>query len=72
MPEKIRRIRISDDLWRRLGEAIRDGDPDANRSSLIRRFVRWYVGDSDDLPRRPAPRRAAQEDSPPGQAGGPP
>jgi hypothetical protein len=56
-----RRIRMDDDLWERLDEAVRRADPDDNRSALIRRLVRWYVGDIDEIPRRPEPRRRPEE-----------
>jgi hypothetical protein len=52
-----RRIRIDDDLWQRLEEAVKRADPDANRSVILRRFARWYVGDIDEMPQRPEPRR---------------
>jgi hypothetical protein len=48
-----RRIRMDDDLWKRLEEAAKRADPDSNRSVIIRRFARWYVGDIDELPQRP-------------------
>jgi Ribbon-helix-helix protein, copG family len=51
-----RRIRMDDDLWERLDEAVKRADPDDNRSALIRRLARWYVGDIDEIPRRPEPR----------------
>jgi ribbon-helix-helix CopG family protein len=56
-----RRIRMDDDLWERLDEAVKRADPDDNRSALIRRLARWYVGDIDEIPRRPEPRRADQD-----------
>ena len=52
-----RRIRMDDDLWKRLDEAAKQADPDANRSAVLRRFARWYVGDIDEMPQRPEPRR---------------
>jgi hypothetical protein len=52
-----RRIRLDDDLWQRLDEAAKRADPDSNRSVLIRRFARWYVGDIDTMPERPEPER---------------
>lgn len=55
-----RRIRMDDDLWQRLEEAAKRADPDANRSVILRRFARWYVGDIDELPQRPEPRRDAR------------
>jgi hypothetical protein len=50
-----RRIRMDDDLWERLDKAAKEADPDSNRSALLRRFARWYVGDIDEMPRRPEP-----------------
>jgi hypothetical protein len=52
-----RRIRMDDDLWQRLEEAAKRADPDANRSVVLRRFARWYVGDIDEMPLRPESRR---------------
>jgi hypothetical protein len=51
-----RRIRMDDDLWRRLDESAKRADPDSNRSALLRKFARWYVGDIDEMPQRPAPK----------------
>ena len=51
-----RRIRMDEDLWQRLDEAVKRADPDSNRSALLRRFSRWYVGDIDEAPRRPEPK----------------
>jgi len=59
-----RRVRMDDDLWERLDEAVKRADPDSNRSVLIRRFARWFVGDIDEMPRRPEP-RAPENDSGP-------
>jgi hypothetical protein len=56
-----RRIRMDDDLWQRLEEAAKRADPDANRSVIIRRFARWYVGDIDEMPQRPEPRRDSEK-----------
>ncbi len=55
-----RRIRMDEDLWQRLDEAVKRADPDSNRSALLRRFARWYVGDMDEMPRRPEPRSPGQ------------
>ena len=55
-----RRIRMDEDLWQRLDEAVKRADPDSNRSALLRRFSRWYVGDIEEMPRRPEPRRPGQ------------
>lgn len=49
-----RRIRMDADLWERLDKAAKAADPDANRSVILRRLARWYVGDIDELPSRPA------------------
>lgn len=49
-----RRIRMDDDLWERLEKAAKASDPDSNRSALLRKFARWYVGDIDEMPQRPA------------------
>ena len=54
-----RRIRIDDDLWERLEKAAKAVDPDANRSAVLRRLARWYVGDIDEMPARPEPKRDA-------------
>lgn len=51
-----RRIRMDEDLWQRLDEAVKRADPDSNRSVILRRFARWYVGDIDELPHRPEPK----------------
>jgi hypothetical protein len=50
-----RRVRMDDEMWTRFGEAVRAAEPELDRSKVLREFVRWYVGDTDDLPRRPAP-----------------
>ncbi len=48
-----RRIRMDDDLWERLEKAAKAVDPDSNRSAILRRLARWYVGDIDEVPQRP-------------------
>jgi hypothetical protein len=53
----LRRVGFDDDLWRRLDEAAKSVDPDSNRSVVLRRFARWFVGDIDEMPRRPEPKR---------------
>ena len=57
-----RRIRMDEDLWERLDEAVKRADPDSNRSALLRKFARWYVGDIDEMPMRPEPRHPGQGD----------
>lgn len=60
MPQEgtpFRRIRLDEDLWQRFEEAAKRADPDSNRSAVLRKFIRWYVGDIGDFPRRPEPRR---------------
>lgn len=49
----LRRVGFDDDLWRRLDEAAKRVDPDSNRSVVLRRFARWFVGDIDEMPQRP-------------------
>ncbi|WP_165969341.1 hypothetical protein [Actinomadura sp. KC06] len=51
-----RRVRMSDDMWGRFGEAVANAEPELDRSKVLREFVRWYIGETDDLPRRPAPK----------------
>lgn len=52
-----RRVRMDDDLWERFEVAVKQADPDANRSAVLRRFARWFVGDIDEIPQRPVNRR---------------
>jgi len=52
-----RRIRLDDDLWERLEVAAKKADPDSNRSAVLRKFARWFVGDIDEMPKRPEPNR---------------
>lgn len=49
-----RRVRMDGDLWERLEEAVKRADPDSNRSAVLRKFARWYVGDIEEMPQRPA------------------
>lgn len=56
-----RRIRMDDDLWSRLDEAAKRMDPDTDRSKLLRKFARWYVGDIEEMPTRPEPKRDTGE-----------
>jgi len=58
-----RRIRMDDDLWERLDEAVKLMDPDDNRSAWLRRAARYCVGDIDEMPRRPEPRRESGQDT---------
>lgn len=55
----LRRFRMSDDLWTRFDAAVRQVLVPANKSVVIRGFILWYVGDTDELPERPARRTAA-------------
>jgi hypothetical protein len=60
MPQEgtpLRKIRMDDDLWQRLEEAAKRADPDSNRTVILRKFARWYVGDIDEMPQRPEPKR---------------
>lgn len=51
------RFRMQVDLWDRLGEAVKHADPDDTCSAAIRRLVRWYLGDIEQMPQRPEPKR---------------
>jgi hypothetical protein len=51
-----RRIRLDNDLWERFDRAVQQADPDSNRSVILRKFIRWYVGDIGDFPQRPDPK----------------
>lgn len=55
----LRRFRMSDDLWSRFDDAVRQMVSPANKSIVIRGFIRWYVGETDVLPERPTRRTAA-------------
>jgi Ribbon-helix-helix protein, copG family len=63
MPQEgtpFRRIRMDDDLWERLDKAAKAADPDSNRSAVLRRLARWFVGDIDEIPARPKPRERGE------------
>lgn len=49
-----RQIRMDKSMWDHFGAAVTTAEPELDRSKVIREFVRWYIGDTDDLPRRPA------------------
>lgn len=55
-----RKIRMDDDLWQRLEDTAKRADPDSNRSAILRRFARWFVGDIDEMPQRPEPKRGGE------------
>lgn len=55
-----RRIRIDDDLWKRLDDAAKQSDPDSNRSAVLRKFARWFVGDINEMPQRPEPQQGGR------------
>lgn len=48
-----RRIRMDDEMWDRFDKAVKQAEPELDRSKVVREFVRWYIGETDDLPRRP-------------------
>jgi hypothetical protein len=53
---KPRRFIAPDDLWKRFEEAVQRADPEADRSKVLRTFVRWYVGEPGaKMPERPEP-----------------
>jgi hypothetical protein len=51
---------MDDDLWQRLDEAAKKMDPDSNRSVILRKFARWFVGDIDEMPSRPSKQPVGQ------------
>lgn len=63
-------FRFDPDLWERFVAAIEITDPPADRSEVIRQFVRWYVRERGaKLPERPSrediSRRVAERQSEP-------
>lgn len=60
MPQEgtpFRRIRMDDETWEQFDGAVKRASPALNRSLVIRMFVLWYTGRTDELPQRPEPRR---------------
>ncbi len=57
----LRHVGIDDDLWQRFEQAVKRADPDDNRAANLRRYVRYFVGDIDEAPRRPAPARESPQ-----------
>ncbi|PJN22401.1 hypothetical protein [Kitasatospora sp. CB02891] len=54
-PSGLRRFRTTDELWARFEAAV-DASPDAeaDRSKVLRSFIRWYIGEPGArLPERP-------------------
>lgn len=53
-----RKFRADKDLWDGFGEAVECGpDPEADRSKVLRQFMRWYSGEPGArLPERPEPK----------------
>lgn len=60
-PTPFRRVRMDDDMWNRFGEAVTKAEPELDRSKVIREFVRWYLGETNDLPRRPHEKSASDD-----------
>lgn len=54
-PAGLRRFRTTDELWERFGRAVEEGpDAEADRSKVLRNFIRWYIGEPGArLPDRP-------------------
>lgn len=51
----LRRVRTTDDLWEKFGEAVEKSDPESDRSKILRAFMRWFSGEEGArLPERPA------------------
>lgn len=57
-----RRIRMDQAMWDALGAAVEKADPELDRSKIIRQFARWYIGETDNLPRRPEPKSTSGND----------
>lgn len=56
----LRPLRIPDDEWKPLGEAVGDRE----RTRVIREFIRWYLRwPGAKLPTRPAASKADKEDA---------
>lgn len=56
MPDKPktphRHLRVDDELWQHFSDAAKEANQD--RSTLLRAFMRWYVGERGaKLPKRP-------------------
>jgi hypothetical protein len=52
-PTPFRRVRMDVEMWDAFGKAIEQAEPELDRSKVIREFVRWYIGETNSLPRRP-------------------
>lgn len=50
-PQRV--IRVDDELWVAFGQATKRHDPPMDRSAAVRWFMRWFVGEVDNLPERP-------------------
>ncbi|MEO3787667.1 hypothetical protein ABGB12_30445 [Actinocorallia sp. B10E7] len=57
-----RRIRMDDEMWNALAAAVAKADPELDRSKVIRQLVRWYIGETDHLPRRPEQKNASGDE----------
>lgn len=47
------RFRAPRAFWRKFGRAVERGEPELDRSKVIRELIRWYMLETDHLPRRP-------------------
>lgn len=56
--ETFRRIRMPDEMWEAFNRAVQTADPELDRSKVIRQFIRYYIGETDEMPRRPGRRPA--------------
>jgi metal-responsive CopG/Arc/MetJ family transcriptional regulator len=54
----LRRIRVPQEMWEALHKAVQEADPELDRTKVIRQLIRWYIGETNELPRRPAARGA--------------
>lgn len=49
------RVKVAQELWGSFGQAVeRSPDPEADRSKVLRAFIRWYVGETERLPESPS------------------
>lgn len=61
-PSGLRRFRTTDELWERFERAVEASpDAEADRSKVLRTFIRWYIGEPGArLPDRPEPPTSQQ------------
>ena len=60
--QPVRRVHVSDSLWRQFSAAAQAADPPFKPEQLIRAFLRYHTGLTDHLPPRPGPQAPAGGD----------